>query len=171
MTEGAKPLTWQGPKLEVGGREYTVRRLGLLDIQRLAKVYAAGSEFMSRKALANVGNMSAEEVGTFVLDFVPYAMDEVIDFVASLLCIHPGKPEEKLKEGETNVGTIRDPEVFPIDGLPAVIGALIEHEDVVAFFESARRVAKSPALKNLTGRLKGQSTASRAVTDGRTEKS
>jgi len=171
MTEGAKPLMWQGPKLEIGGREYTVRRLGLLDIQRVARVWAAGAEFTHRKMLASARNLTPEEVGTFILDFVPYAMDEVIDIVASLLSIKPGKAEDKLAEGETNEGTIRDPNVFPVSGLVDVISALIEHEDVVAFFESARRVAKSPALKNLTGRLKGQSTASRAVTDGRTEKS
>jgi hypothetical protein len=171
MTEGARPLTWQGPKLEIAGREYTVRRLGLLDIQRVARIYAAGSAYVNRAALANLNKMTAEEIGTFVLDFIPYALDEVIDLAASLLGIPAGKPVDKLKEGETNAGTIRDPEVFPASGLVDVIGALIEHEDVVAFFESVKRVAKSPALKNLTSRLSARSTPSKAATGGQMRKS
>jgi hypothetical protein len=168
MTEGARPLTWQGPRLEIAGREYTVRRLGLLDIQRVARIYAAGSAYVNRKALANMNQMSVEEIGTFVLDFIPYALDEVIEFVASLVGLKPGKSEEKLKADETNEGTIRDPNVFPISGMVDVIGALIEHEDVVAFFESVKRVAKSPALKNLTARLSERSMRSKAGTGGKT---
>lgn len=171
MTEGARPLTWQGPKLEIAGCVYTVRRLGLLDIQRVARIYAAGSAYVNRQALANMNRMSAEEIGTFVLDFIPHALDEVIEFVASLIGLNPGKPEEKLKDGETNEGTIRDPNVFPASGMVDVIGALIEHEDVVSFFDSVKRVSKSPALKNLTARLSERSTRSKPATDGRTPKS
>ena len=118
-----------------------------------------------------MNKMSAEEIGTFVLDFIPYALDDVIDFIASLLGVPPGKPEEKLKDKETNAGTIRDPGVFPAPAIVDVIGALIEHEDVVSFFASVRKVASSQALKNLTARLSERSMQSKRVTAGQTSKS
>jgi hypothetical protein len=190
MTEGARPLTWQGPTLEIAGREYTVRRLGLLDIQWAAKILASSIEFINRKQLASVGRMSVEERGTFILDFIPYAFDEVIDFFASLLGLAPGvhsgaleKRRElhdaanakRAKEGkdliewrDPNEGTIRDADVFPIHAIADVVGALIEHEDVVAFFDSVKKLMASKALKTLTARLSGPSTPSSPVTVGTT---
>ena len=170
-TSGAGPLTWSPPVLTIEGREFKVRRLGLLDIQRIAKIYAAGSEFINRKALANMNTMAPEEVGTFILDFLPYAFDQVIELLADVIGMASGKTPDKLREGEDNEGTIRDPNVFPLGSEVQVIEALIAHEDVVAFFDRVKAMAKSPALKNLTKRLSGQSTASKKDTDGATKKS
>jgi len=142
-----------------------------LDIQRIAKIYAAGAEFINRKALANMNTMAPEEVGTFILDFLPYAFDQVIELFADLISLAPGKPVDKLKIDETNEGTIRDPNVFPLGSEIQVIEALIAHEDVVAFFDRVKAIAKSPALKKLTKRLSGPSTESKTATDGPTKKS
>ena len=170
-TTGAAVLTWEPPILTIEGRGFKVRRLGLLDIQRIAKIYAAGSEFVNRKALANMNTMAPEEVGTFILDFLPYAFDQVIDLFADLIGLAPGKSPEKLKGDEDNDGTIRDPNIFPLGAEVQVVEALIEHEDVMAFFDRVKAIAKSPALKKLTERLKGPSTASKPATAGKTKKS
>ena len=117
-----------------------------------------------------MNTMAPEEVGTFILDFLPYAFDQVIDLLADLIGLAPGKTPEKLKGDETNDGTIRDPNVFPLGAEVQVIESLIEHEDVMAFFDRVKGMAKSPALKNLTQRLKGPSTESKAATGGKTKK-
>jgi len=170
-TKGSTPLTWEAPVIEIEGREFKVRRLGLLDIQRMAKIYAAGAEFINRKAIANMNTMGPEEVGTFIIDFLPYAFDQVIDFLASVIGIHPGYIEDKLKDGQTNEGTIRDPNVFPLGSEVQVAQALIEHEDVLAFFDRVKALTQTPGLKKLTQRLKGQSTGSKPATAGKTKKS
>ena len=165
MTDkGAAPLTWEAPEIEIEGRVFKIRRLGLLDIQRMARIYAAASQYIDRAALANINTLSPEAVGTFMIDALAHAFDEVIDFLASVIELAPGT-EKDYK------GTIRDPDVFPLGSELKVIEALIQHEDVVSFFDSVRAMAQSPALKKLTGRLSGQSTGSKKGTGGQTKKS
>ncbi len=192
--QGLEPLLYTAPVLEIAGQSYTVRRLGLLDIQRVARIFTAGAAFLNRKALAHADKMTREELGTFILDFLPHAMDETIDFMASLIGLPAGIPlakvEERLatheaqntkrtekgKKGnaeplpwvDPNVGTIRDPSVFPLGSEVRVIQALVEHEDLSAFFVSVKKLTGTEVLKSLVARLSKPSTASRPGTDGPT---
>jgi len=162
--QGAGPLVWVAPTIEIAGKDFKVRRLGLLDIQKLARIYAAASSYIDRATLANINTLSPEAIGTFMIDALAHAFDEVIDFMASVIGLAPGK-EDDWK------GTIRDPNVFPLGSEIKVIEVLIEHEDVLSFFDSVKRMASNPALKKLTGRLSKPSTASKKGTGGRTKKS
>lgn len=169
MTEkGPTPLTWEAPEIEIEGRKYKLRRLGLLDIQRLARIYAGMSAYVDRAALANIDKMTPEMIGTFIIDAMAHAFDEIIDFLASVIGIAPGKSNGSPEE---NRGTIRDPNVFPLGSEVKVIEALIAHEDVVTFFERAKALASSPALKKLMKRSSEPSTESKKGTGGRTKKS
>jgi len=172
-TSGAGPLTWSPPVLDIEGKEYKLRRLGLLDVQRAAKIVATVVQAGGRNALANMGNVSTMEVGTYILDLLPLAMDEVIDWMADYLGIARGIVFDKIDEATDNTGTIRDPDVFPLGSEIKVIEALLEHEDVQAFFGSVKRMMKHPALQSLTARKvsRGPSTASKRGIAGPTKKS
>ena len=171
--KGAEPLVWEAPTLDIAGREYKLRRLGLIDVQKAAKILASVTGYVDRKAVANVGNMSPEEIGTFALDVIPFAFDEVIDWIAQFLGIPAGKSEPG--EGESNEGTIRDPNVFPLGSELKVIDALLDHADVDAFFGMVSRVAekfKARMPKKATKkRSSAGSTKSKPATDGQTKKS
>jgi len=167
--KGAAPLVWEAPTLEIAGREYKLRRLGLVDVQKAAKIVASVTGYVDRKAVANVGNMSPEEIGTFALDVIPFAFDEVIDWIAGFLEIPAGKSEPG--EGESNEGTIRDPNVFPLGSELKVVDALLDHADVDAFFGMVRRVSekfKAKMKPTPKKRSRGGSTKSKPDTDGQT---
>ena len=152
-----RELTYQGPKLEIAGRDYTVRRLGLLDIQWLAKLIAGGTNYIDQAAAAHLQTMSVEMIGSFILGYLPTAFDEIVDWMAGLIGI---SKEE-----------IRDPNIFPLGSELQVAEALCDHEDVVAFFDRAKKLSKHPGLKAMMERLRKPSTESKKGTAGRTKKS
>ena len=133
-------------------------------------------------------------MGTFLVDACAVAYDEVVGLLASVIGLDPGISDqrmEKLREEHdrrnsqrveagkdeiqwnppSNAGTIRDPETFPLDALIDVIEAVIEHDDVIAFFDKFGRMLRGPALKNLTKHLNERSTESKKGTGGQTKKS
>ena len=151
-----KAMTWTGPVLEIAGREYSVRRLGLTDIKWLAELLAGGTGYLegllSQKA--NISNLSPEAVGSLILGYIPTAFDSIADWMASLI----GMSKKD----------IRDPNVFPLGSEIQVITAVVTHEDVAAFFGRALGLAKHPGLKSMMMRLQKPSTASKTDTDGQT---
>ena len=170
MTDkGAGPLLKETPVVVIEGVKYPLRRLGLLDVQRLARIVAKVMAAQGRNVVANVGKLSTEEIGTFIVDLIPDALDDVLDFMADLLGFERGVAAEKvIKENE---GTIRDPNIFPLGSEVKVVEAIAAHQDVVAFFDSVKAMSKNPALKKLTARLSAPSTPSKKDTGGRTKKS
>ena len=151
-----KAMTWTGPVLEIAGREYSVRRLGLTDIKWLAELLAGGTGYLegllSQKA--NLSNLSPEAVGSLILGYIPTAFDSIADWMASLI----GMSKKD----------IRDPNVFPLGSEIQVVEAVVSHEDVAAFFDRAMGLAKHPGLKSMMMRLQKQSTESKPDTDGQT---
>jgi len=179
----ADALTYQGKVLEIAGRSYTVRRLGLLDIQRAARILASASGTAQKVAVAYEKNMGTATIAAFILEFLPSAFDEITDWMASLIGIAPGVHADKTELAtrvidaggkplgvmfDPNAGTIRDPNVFPLGSEVMVVEELTEHEDLVAFFARVRKVAQHPALKKLVERSSGPSTESKPATDGQT---
>jgi len=192
-TSGAGPMTWVPPVLDIVGVERKVSRLGLPQIGYLAKIYAAASSLANRAAMLQAIN-DPTILGTFLIDACAVAFDEVVELLASVIGMDPGVSEKrmaKLREehdrrnaqrverGEdafpwvplSNEGTIRDPNTFPLDAIVDLIEAVITHDDVIAFFDKFKRMAKGPALEKLIQGLKGRSTGSKKGTGGRTKKS
>ena len=188
--KGSGPLVWVAPVLDIAGKEYTVRKLGLQQIGYVAKIYTAYSSIAARAAMLQ-SITDPTMLGSFLVDACAIAFDEVVGLLASVIGIDPGIPDkriEKLREEHDrrnaqrvesgndelpwtppgNDGTIRDPNTFPLDALADVIEAVIEHDDVIAFFDKFIRMLKGPALKKLTSHLKGPSTKSKRGTDGKT---
>lgn len=192
-TKGAAPLVWEPPVINIAGKDYTVRKLGIQQIGHVAKIYTAYSSLTARAAmLQSISDPTL--LGSFLVDACAIAFDEVVGLLASVIGIDAGisdKRMDKLREEHdrrniqrveaekneiqwthpSNAGTIRDPNTFPLDALIDVIEAVIDHDDVIAFFDKFKRMMKGPALKNLTKHLKGPLTASKKDTGGQTKTS
>ena len=123
MTDkGVGPLVWEAPVLEIEGGKYPLRKLGLTDLSRLLAIVTSASKYIDRAAVVNAG-ADPTTLGTFLVDWLPHAFDEIVAFLASVIGLDPGKPDPKpRKDGsDPNAGTIRDPEVFPVSALPALM--------------------------------------------------
>ena len=189
-TNGSGPLVWVAPVLDIEGKEYTVRKLGLQQIGYVAKIYTAYSSIAARAAMLQ-SITDPTLLGSFLVDACAVAFDEVVGLLASVIGMDQGisdKRIEKLREehdrrnaqrlesgkGElswippSNEGTIRDPNTFPLGSLADVIEAVIEHDDVITFFDKLARMLKGGAIQNLTNHLKEPSTKSKKGTDGKT---
>ena len=149
-------MMWEGPTLEIAGREYTVRRLGILDVMALGKIYAScqARQAFQLKTLFDGAEISVNMLGATLISAIPYEGEAICKFMASLVGV--------------DVESFKDPNVFPLGSEIQIIDKLIEHEDVLAFLERVQGMAKNPALKKLTKRLNGPSTASKKGTAGKT---
>ena len=172
-SKGAGAIVWSPPTLEIAGTKYELRRLGLMDIERLAKIVAKLSGYIDRKVIG--GNFTAAQAGSFLIDYLPAAFDDIVGFLATVIGLEPGVSEDvaekKRKAGkpDPNEGTIRDPNVFPLGSELRLIEKLTEHQDVVAFFAATKGIGRN--LKTLFGRSSEPSTESKDDTDGQTSTS
>jgi hypothetical protein len=192
-TKGAAPLTSETPVLDIAGKEYKVRKLGLPQIGHLAHIFSAYSSLTSRAALLQSID-DPTVLGSFLLDACAIAFDEVVELLASIIGIDPGisdkrmaklreehdrRNAQRLEREETelewmppsNEGTIRDPNTFPLDSLVDLIEVVITHDDVIAFFDKFKRMLDKGILKKLAKPLKKRSTASKKGTGGKTSTS
>lgn len=180
-TSGAGPMIWVPPVMELPDGKHPLRRLGLMDIEALTAIVVKASKFMDRKVVANIDKFTAEEVGSFLIEYLPHAFDEIVAFLATVVGLEPGMPlevvEKKRKKSKAkefhdpNEGTIRDPNVFPLGSEIQLITLLTEHPDVVAFFGNSKALIENGVLKNLLGLSSKPSTESNTDTDGPTDTS
>jgi len=160
-------------------REYPLRKLGLVDIGRLTRIVKKASQFIDRSIIENIDSFTPKMAGSFLIDYLPDAFDEIVAFLATVISLEPGVPEDVVKQKrkkskakefvDPNEGTIRDPNVFPLDALPDLIAKLTEHRNVVDFF--ANSGAMVAGLKKLFGGSDESSTESSDDTDGPTNTS
>jgi len=145
-----EPLIAETPVVTINGKEYKMRRMGVGDTFKLAKVISLGAAGMGKE----IGNMelSAEVVGALLLVGFPYADREIIELLASII----GVKYEDMK----------DPKKFPMGSEIEIITALMDHVDVKSFFGKVTGLLKTPALK---GFLKSISTSSKKDMGGQTK--
>ncbi|GAF72760.1 unnamed protein product [marine sediment metagenome] len=178
-TGGAAPLLWEPPVLVIEGKEYPLRKLGLVDIERLTGIVRKVSQSVDALGMVSFDEMTPQKGMEFLISFMPHAMDEVIRFLAGVIGLKPGIPfedaETKLAKSKAenpqdpNKGTIRDPDIFPLGSEVQLIGLLAEHRNVVDFFTNSKTLFGT--LKTLLGRSSEPSTESKADTDGATDTS
>jgi len=156
-------LTWTPPVVEINGKEYKVRRLGIMDVMALGKIYAScqARQALQVRALFGGETLPQEALGALLIAAIPYEADAICKFLASVLL----DGDERVTHED-----FVDPGKFPLGSEVAVIEALIEHEDVTAFFDRVQRVMKSDALKNLMD-SQNKSTESKGKRGGQTKKS
>lgn len=146
-----EPLIGDTPRVTIKGKEYRMRRLGMVDTFKLARIMGIGAAGIG-KEISSLEMTAESAIGLLIVGF-PYAEEKILDLFASLL----GVSEEE----------IRNPDVFPIGSEIEIIKALTGHIDVKAFFTKLTGLLETPALKEF---LKKTSTSSRSGTAGQTKK-
>ena len=141
-----EPIIAETPIVVINGREYKLRRLGVGDTFKLARVISVGAAGMG-KEIGNI-EMNPEVVAGLLLAGFPYAERPMVELLASII----GVKYEDMK----------DPEKFPMGSEIEIITALTEHVDVKAFFGRLTGLLKTPAIKGFWKRI---STLSKSDTD------
>ena len=179
MTDkGAGALLKEPPVVTIAGKKYHLRRLGLIDIERMIGIVEKAVIVAGRQEI-DVQTLDTNSGMRFLIDFMPYAFDEVIEFLAGVIGLKSGYPardaERKRKKSKTdkdpNEGTIRDPNVFPLGAELKLINALSEHQDVLNFFAEGKKFKENKLVKKLRKTLSEPSTESSTDTDGATNTS
>ena len=149
--EEMEPLIGETPTLTIKGKKYRVRRLGMVDTFRLARIVSIGAAGIG-KEMSTLELTPEAAIGLLVIGF-PYAEKHIIELFASLLDV---KEED-----------MRDPNKFPMGSEIEIAKALINHIDVKAFFTKLPELLKIPMLKGFS---KKTSTVSKKGTGGRIPK-
>ena len=186
-TTGAGTLMLEPPVLDIEGKKYPLRKLGLVDIERILVIVKKVSKSVDALKMTSFDEMTPQKGVQFFIDFMPYAMDEIVDFMGTVIGLNPGIPfedaEKKKKSSKAdhpkdpNEGTMRDPNVFPLGSEVKLLLLLSEHPDVVNLFTVGQALKEIPLVKTFIDKkaakkeaalLKEQSTKSKLDTDGPT---
>ena len=117
----------QKPTLEVLGVVYTFRRLGILDVRKVAGILA--------KRLGQLASLErdAENAGIAVAQMMLEELETLTPIIADVM----GVTREQFE----------DPEVLPLPDVVRVIEALATHPDIAAFVKNVQNLAVSPAFQ------------------------
>jgi hypothetical protein len=109
------PILSTGTTVDIAGKTYTLRRLGLQDVFRVARILGNG--------VAVIGNANDKYNSVQIAQILIASMTrneaEVLDLIADLLNV-----ERKL---------LNDPNVFPMDSMLDIFDALSKHQDLANF--------------------------------------
>jgi len=109
------PIISNGTTVTIAGTEYTLRRLGLQDVFRVARILGGG--------MAVLGDTEGKYGGLQTAQILVAAMTrnekEVLDLAADLLSV--------------DRAVLSDPDKFPMDSMIDIFMALSEHQDLKAF--------------------------------------
>lgn len=132
VTSGLETIVGDTPVVEIEGRTYTMRRLGIKDTFKVIRIIGIGVKEMA--GVVHFGQLDTQAMVMAMVAAIPYAEDEIMDLLASLINVGPLE--------------IRDENLFPIGSEIAIIEALTKHQDLKAFFTQLQRLAESnPAIK------------------------
>lgn len=146
-----EPIIGDTPIVKIKGKEYKMRRLGIADTFKLARIIGIGAAGIG-KEIVNLDMTPETAIGLLIVGF-PFAAEQILDLFADLL----GVTKEE----------IRNPDLFPMGSEVTIIKALAEHLDAKAFFIKLAELMEVPALK---GFLKKTSTLSKKGTSGQIKK-
>lgn len=133
VTTGMKPIVGDTPTVEIEGRTYKLRRLGISDTFAIARILGVGV-----KQLGNlgIGSLNEQAAVLAIIAAIPYAEDEILDLLADIVGV--------------DGSDIRNPELFPLGSEIAIIEALSKHQDLQAFFTRLQGLMKAnPALQKV----------------------
>jgi hypothetical protein len=122
------------PVVVIKGKEYKIRRLGVADIFKLGRILAIGAAGLGKE----IGKLelNAEVLAGLLIVSFPYAENQCMEFIASVV--------------DVKVEDLKNPELFPVDSILDILKALVEHEDVKAFFTKLGSLLKKPILKEFS---------------------
>lgn len=120
-------LLTQKPTLEIEGKTYTFRRLGILDVRKVAGI-------VSRRLpqLATVGD-DTTGAGVAIVTIIL----EEIENLTPMICEIMGIPVEDFE----------NPDIVPLADVPRIAQTLAEHPDIDAFVKNVQSLVASPAFQ------------------------
>lgn len=121
-TTPTDPVTYEPPTVEIAGRTYTMRRLGLRDALTVARILGKGLTQLRETA----GSTDAATIVAVLVETLVEEETTVLTFLASTIGV--------------TVKELNDPDRFPLDSVFTLVEALGEHQDLTAF------LARSTAL-------------------------
>jgi len=149
--EEVEPLISETPTVVIEGKEYKMKRLGMVHTFKLARIVASGAAGIGKDI--NSLEMNAESViGLLIVGF-PYADKLICSLFADVLGV--------------KIEDIMNPNLFPMGSEVDIIRALVKHIDVKAFFIKLTELMKMSVWKEFS---KGTLTSSKKDTDGQTKK-
>ena len=111
----ADPILAEDATVTIAGVTYTLRRLGLQDVFRVARILGNG--------VAVLGDTTGQYTQTQLMQVLVASMTrnekEVLDLIADLLNV--------------DRATLNNPDKFPMDSMIDIFEALAEHQDLQAF--------------------------------------
>jgi len=133
IVKEVEPLISDTPSITIKKKEYKLRRLGVADTFKLARIMSIGAGGLG-KNLSTLG----EEVGpgnfpAIVFASFPYAGKDVTEFLASVI---------NVKEEDFS-----NPDNFPMGTEMDIVYALAKHVDVIAFFGKLTGIMMKPLSK------------------------
>jgi len=133
VTTGMKPIVGDTPTVEIEGRTYKLRRLGISDTFAIARILGVGVKQLGNLGL---GSLNEQAAVLAIIAAIPYAEDEILDLLADIVGV--------------DGSDIRNPELFPLGSEIAIIEALSKHQDLQAFFTRLQGLMKAnPALQKV----------------------
>ena len=134
VTTGMEPIVGTKPTVEIEGKTYTVRRLGIPDMFTVIRILGVGVKQLG--TMGGLQSLDSASVALALVAAIPYAEDEILDLLADLIGV----------EG----ADIRNPDLFPLGSEIAIIEALAQHQDLRAFFTRLQGLMKAnPALQKV----------------------
>lgn len=121
----------------IGDVEYKVRRLSVRDVFAVGRILGSTIRSGGLREVMAAGPLEAEDMALLLIAAFPYAETEVTALCASLIGVEPDFFSQ-----------------MPPEVLPTVASVLAESEDLKAFFDSCRRMLKSP-VADLVRKTKG----------------
>src|SRR5690554_6909949 len=120
VTKGADAMIGEAPTVEVNGKEYQMKRLGVRHTFAFARIIASGAAYLGAEVGNIISNMDDEEsqaqaMGQLILLGIPYSEKQAMSLLADVI----GVTAEDLS----------DPEQFPIGSEMEIIAGLVEHQD------------------------------------------
>lgn len=122
-TKGDSPILDPGPIVEIGGQPYTLRRLGVRDTFKIARIVAVGAA-ASNKTPTDADMADPDKLQGMLLAGLMAAEQTVIELCASLIGV--------------TIKDFENPEIFPMSAPIDIAMALVEHQDVKAFFDHVK---------------------------------
>lgn len=114
------PVLYEPPTLDVAGRTYRLRRLGLTDVFAVSRILGRGVAMLAGKA-----DPHPSDVINVLLISLSANEEEVLRLIASI--IHEHEP------GDVKRADLNDPNRFPMASIIDILTTLSEHQDLTGF--------------------------------------
>lgn len=127
------PILADDVTVNIAGSTYTVRRLGLRDVFKVARVLGRGVALLGD----NANNLTAGQTIQVLIGSLTAHEEETLSLIADVLSV---------KRAELD-----DPSKFPMESIVDVLQALAEHQDLRAFLARVQRLTEAlPEMQTLT---------------------